>query len=181
MSSRSRGEELMDAFLDIMLPLPHIDNYRSDEWLRNPQTGWSLELDRFYPTLAVGFEFQGDQHYRATDLDSGRTQANDRIKRQLCKQAGVKIIMVKAIDLQASRMANRIKPAVRHYTQMRPGKHIPPWLAGLPIHDPKRTKSLNEEGIEYRAYLRERFPATVTARMKSTAKRAMLEPWQDKR
>lgn len=69
-------------------PLKKIDNYRPD-WLAG------LELDRFYPEIKVGIEFQGIQHFRPTEeLGQTREQFSrqlekDTLKRRLCEKGGV--------------------------------------------------------------------------------------------
>lgn len=67
-----------------------IYQYHTD-WLR------MQSLDIFIPSISVGIEYQGVQHYRAVDLFGGEDnfrhqQENDQKKRSLCKQNGVTLI-----------------------------------------------------------------------------------------
>jgi len=83
-------ERLRQLFSDLMFE----ENYRPD-WLRNPETGYNLELDFWIPDLSAGIEVQGIQHQQYTPFFH-RTEANfqaqlerDALKRQLCEQRGV--------------------------------------------------------------------------------------------
>lgn len=94
---KSYGETLMCKFLNILLPMPHIDNYRPD-WLQNPKSGLNLELDRYYPTLKAGFEYQGERHHQPTT----KRRQLDRLKVKLCQQNGVILIQVNPRDLHST-------------------------------------------------------------------------------
>ena len=64
--------------------------------------GWGLELDGFCEKLNMAFEYNGEQHYNKIDFfDGGQRietlQANDKIKKELCKKNNVKLIVVKFI------------------------------------------------------------------------------------
>ena len=54
-------------------------------------------LDIYIPSLAIGIEYQGKQHYAPIEHFGGEKhflhqQENDRKKRALCKEYGVKLI-----------------------------------------------------------------------------------------
>ena len=58
-----------------------------------------LRLDFYIPSLGIGIEVQGDQHYFVNDFFGGmktfkRQVKNDRRKRQWCKENGVKLISI---------------------------------------------------------------------------------------
>ena len=64
------------------------------KWLRNPKTGYPLELDYYIPELKIAFEVQGRQHYKAIDHWGGvenfqQVQERDQQKRTLCFMKGV--------------------------------------------------------------------------------------------
>src|SRR5574343_297453 len=82
----SKSELILKSILDKVLPEEfYIDNYRPD-WLQNPETGHNLELDRFYPNLKIGIEFNGPQHKKKNN----ESQWNrDKIKKHLCAKQGI--------------------------------------------------------------------------------------------
>jgi hypothetical protein len=68
-------------------------------WLKNPATGRPLELDGYSECLALAFEHNGRQHYRKTSLFSRGSrfdsiQRRDALKLRLCRERGVRLIVV---------------------------------------------------------------------------------------
>ena len=70
------------------------------EWLKNPKTNSSLELDGYNEKLQIAFEFNGPQHYvyypkfhKHYD-DFKEQQEKDYIKEITCKENGVTLISV---------------------------------------------------------------------------------------
>jgi hypothetical protein len=69
-------------------------------WLRYPLTGKNLELDGYNEELKVGFEYQGQQHYKfckhvhATQEDFEAQQARDEWKAEKCKELGITLIAI---------------------------------------------------------------------------------------
>ena len=85
----SYGESLLRSLLKRALPTyKSIYNYRGEE-LTNPETGKPLELDIYFPTIKLAFEFQGIQHKRDEDQ-----RDRDKIKRRICKGLGITVIEV---------------------------------------------------------------------------------------
>ena len=95
-----RGETLALVVLAELFP--------ADDWLRNTRPaflskgdGNKLELDGYSPSLALALEYQGKHHYgprsdSAADQEAHRkVLAHDALKRQLCKQAGVRLVAMK--------------------------------------------------------------------------------------
>lgn len=71
------------------------------KWLKNPKTGYPLELDCYYEKLKIAIEYQGPHHYKLVKkfhkngLESLKeVKEKDRIKKELCKQQGVRLICV---------------------------------------------------------------------------------------
>ena len=60
-------------------------------------------LDIFIPSLNVGIEYQGAQHYRAVELFGGEDGLRERKKldirkKRLCKENGIKLVEIKYTD-----------------------------------------------------------------------------------
>ena len=104
MLSKSRGEYLMFEYLELLFPdKAPFDNCRYS-WLANPVTGQHLEIDRYYPELRVGFEFQGEQHFRQVNGmgDYKHIVYLDKLKKRLCKQSKVLLVAIRPIDLRST-------------------------------------------------------------------------------
>eukprot|EP01124_Arcella_intermedia_P005423 TRINITY_DN13201_c0_g1_i2.p1 TRINITY_DN13201_c0_g1~~TRINITY_DN13201_c0_g1_i2.p1 ORF type:complete len:365 (-),score=76.33 TRINITY_DN13201_c0_g1_i2:29-1123(-) len=71
-----------------------VENDRS--LLCNPETGCPLEVDLYVPSEGIAFEFQGEQHYVQVRgfADVGRRKALDALKRELCRQKGVLLVVI---------------------------------------------------------------------------------------
>ncbi len=101
-TTTSKGELRLGQILQQIYPdHAFIHNYRPD-WLRNTliPNGRNLELDYYCEELKLGAEFQGKQHYEFIDkfhvhpIDVQYQIAKDRLKVKLCKQHGVKLLVV---------------------------------------------------------------------------------------
>jgi len=77
----------------------HFPSCRPD-FLKNPKTKRNLELDGYNKKLKLAFEYNGIQHYKFTPKfhksiqDLEKQQERDRLKQQLCKKHGIKLIVV---------------------------------------------------------------------------------------
>ena len=88
-SPKWKSEAQLYALVSSLYP-DAIYQYRC-EWLH------MQSLDIFVPSLSIGIEYQGIQHYKPIEHFGGedhfkQQQDNDRKKRELCKQNGVKLI-----------------------------------------------------------------------------------------
>lgn len=107
--SELTAKEIFDSYL---LGIQHLDNFRPD-WLEG------MELDRYYPTLGVAIEFQGDQHFRVVPgmhkgpADFQKQVDLDRRKRQICEQNGVKLYDITILDLDRFRVKDLMKKVAR--------------------------------------------------------------------
>ncbi len=69
-------------------------------WLRNPKTGYPMELDMYNDELKIAVEYNGIQHYRiAPPLTNNAEELQDLrerdiVKSQLCRDNGVKLIVI---------------------------------------------------------------------------------------
>ena len=73
-------------------------NTRPD-WLRNPETGYKMELDCYNEELGLAFELQGRQHYKPIKHWGGekgfaRTIRRDIHKRTECMKHGVELFRI---------------------------------------------------------------------------------------
>jgi len=165
----SRGERLMKAYLDEMLPgLTPLDNIRP-EWLINRRTGKRLELDRYYPEIQAAFEFHGDQHFRSVESFEGSVKYRvflDELKARLCREEGIKLVRVVASDLKYTRMKYKLKYSLKGHR-----RNLPPKLHGKgrrrAVGHTKKKKlralaALDKQATQYRRELEERYPETVT-------------------
>lgn len=102
----SKSELRLKVLLDKVLPTEeYMDNYRPD-WLKNPETGYNLELDRFYPNLKIGIEFNGPQHRKKNN----EAQWNrDRTKKHLCAKHGVIRLVFYANELNEQTVISKLK------------------------------------------------------------------------
>lgn len=70
------------------------------DWLRNPETGETLELDCYNEELRIAVEYNGEQHYKWPNFTNQTyTQflnqvRRDKLKRELCDKNGVYLIVV---------------------------------------------------------------------------------------
>ncbi len=112
-AAKHKGEYISKAWLSILVATDdYVDNARPS-FLKNPQTGEPLELDRWYPRLNVGFEYQGPQHFGPTKVYPGqdefnKTRTRDLLKLALCKENGIDLIYVTVEDLTLTRMLQRL-------------------------------------------------------------------------
>ena len=179
----SHGELLMKRFLDILLPFDHLDNDRPG-WLKG------LELDRYYPSLCVGFEFDGDYHLRPTEFspDVSSVRRRDKTKARLCWLNGVKLVRVEASDLEYTRLSSLLKRKSGFRVREKYGR------AGRPPRPSKRRKTprldrseeerlreLNKEAVAYRSYLNEAFAPHISSRRRRSSPRRNAEHFWDER
>ena len=104
----SYGQELCKEHLaNIIFDKPY-ENYRPD-WL------FGMELDFYYPDLGFAVEFNGDQHYYATSLspDPRAQMMRDRRKKAICKERGIDIVIITAINLCTESMRRKFKKRCR--------------------------------------------------------------------
>jgi len=70
------------------------------QWLKNPKTGFALELDGYNGDLKLAFEYQGSQHYeivqsfKMTEEVLEDSQYRDSVKMSLCESHGIQILEI---------------------------------------------------------------------------------------
>jgi hypothetical protein len=106
------GESIMREFLSLLVPTNECEDGARPGFLVNPATGERLELDRYYPLHRVAFEFNGKQHYeptgRFTREEVAAQKKRDRIKREICRQKGITLVVVHAEDLTLKGMLAKL-------------------------------------------------------------------------
>lgn len=108
------GEWLMRCMLDAMV----LDNDYSDNarpaWFVSGDGSGRYELDRWYRSARVAFEFQGPQHYRTGNMYvTNETELNERIHRDrlkagICNMEGIRLIQVTPTDLTFTRLRDKL-------------------------------------------------------------------------
>ena len=95
----SKGEQLCLEALREFFPDHTFKTVRPD-FLKNPQTGYNLELDLYCPELKLAIEYNGRQHYYYTPYIHGSVEEfnkqvyRDKLKNRLCKKHGITLITV---------------------------------------------------------------------------------------
>ena len=95
----SNGENMMrDLLENTIFPDKKFPTIRP-EFLRNPETGWPLELDCYNEEMKLAFEFQGVQHYESIRRFGGEKRfeqqhKKDQLKRELCLKEGIDLIEI---------------------------------------------------------------------------------------
>ena len=70
------------------------------DFLKDPKTKRNLEIDLYNDSLKLGIEYNGIQHYEYTPrfhkgyIDFRKQQERDILKKRLCKENGVILIVV---------------------------------------------------------------------------------------
>ena len=112
LKAESEGEAIMKEALSLLVDSRVFLDNASPSFLVNPDTGEQLEFDRYYPKDDVAFEFNGAQHYVATeryDEEAVRKQRlRDAAKRDICAREGIDLVVVRPQDLSLTTMLQKI-------------------------------------------------------------------------
>lgn len=113
--SRFLGEALMRAYLSLLVDSEAFEDNATPGFLVNPLTGEGMQFDRFYPP-DVAFEFNGPQHYGATERFSEATaagqRARDYMKLGICAERGIRLVVIHPEDLTLETMRRKIDPSL---------------------------------------------------------------------
>lgn len=91
----SYGEKLLRAYLKRCFPEEApVFNCRS-LGIVNPETGFPLEIDIYYPGLGIGFEFNGKQHKSCIEQ-----RERDKSKRKQCKEKRIELFEIWTATLE---------------------------------------------------------------------------------
>lgn len=142
----SYGQTLCRRYIEAMIQTRFYENYRPS-WL------FGMELDFYFPDHNLAIEFNGDQHYFATGLsdDPSAQRRRDLRKRYLCRDRGVKLIVLKAIDLVMCKFNQKFKRLI-------------------PMNRSLKLKKLDSEAKQYRSTLKENFNSPTAHRGKGKAR-----------
>ena len=107
--AKSKGQGIMQATIKRLSSDRSLIIDARPDFLKKKSTGALLEYDLYSAEYRVAFEFNGPQHYGATDLypDEGaanKLQDDDAMKQGLSLQNGVKLIIVRPEDLGVERL-----------------------------------------------------------------------------
>lgn len=122
------GEWLMKCLLDLLVSDTDYGDNARPSWLVSGEGSGRFELDRWYRSAKVAFEFQGIQHFRAgnafvTDENELRARIErDLRKAAICNTEGIRLIHVTASDLSFHRMRDKIEGLlpIAHLRESRP-------------------------------------------------------------
>lgn len=96
--SKHRGEGLMREFLSVLIDCEEFEDDAAPGWLVRPLSGEWLQLERFYGLRRVAFEFNGPQHYRATERFTAAEVAlqreRDYVKMGICAERGITLVVI---------------------------------------------------------------------------------------
>lgn len=112
-------------------------------FLKNPATGYKLELDGYCKELSLAFEYQGVQHYKNTptfhrfENSLSELKNRDELKKKLCKENGIELIEV-SYEIQIDSLSAFISTSLRK-------KHPNFKLKNIRISDLKMGKSKIEK------------------------------------
>lgn len=110
-----KGEALMQEYLSLLIESDQFTDNARPGFLVNPLTKARLELDRFYPP-GLAFEYNGNQHYRATgrfsQADVEAQRLRDLIKAGLCLYQGIQLVIIDAEDLSLEGVRNKIPACI---------------------------------------------------------------------
>ncbi len=129
------GQNLLREFLEALLPYPFVENCRP-HWLNG------LELDFYFDSLDLAFEFQGDQHYENVfgqeNLEA--QQRRDIQKADICEIMNVRLVHVRAYELSFKSLTKMISQHVGYRVMTRSTHEV--------------AKNLTKRAVSYRIRMR---------------------------
>ena len=93
-----RGEAIMREALSLIIDSDDFEDDASPGFLVNPHTDEEMEFDRYYPNNRVAFEFNGTQHYTATERYDEETVSRQRFRdaiiRDICAKRVMELVVI---------------------------------------------------------------------------------------
>lgn len=120
-----RGESLMREYLSLLVDDAQFEDDAAPGFLVNPMINQRLQFDRYYPPR-VAFEFNGPQHYVQTDRhpapEVAEQRARDLMKKGICQEEGIELVVVHASHLSLKRMQAKVGTLLplRHLSGLEP-------------------------------------------------------------
>lgn len=110
--AENKGEQILAEMCKVLVVRNNLQQNARPEFLTNVYTDKQLELDLFYPDK-VALEFNGPQHYGPTSIyddeeEIKKQKARDAIKKAVCEEEGIHLIIVHAEDLTFDRIRELI-------------------------------------------------------------------------
>jgi hypothetical protein len=96
---QSIGEQLCMTIIKELYPNNKFIKMRPD-WLKNPNTGWNMELNIYCDELKIAIEYNGKQHYEyveyfhRNEINFNKQRERDVLKNELCEKNDIKLITV---------------------------------------------------------------------------------------
>jgi hypothetical protein len=87
-------EHLSQVLQQIFPDVPFTSNFRHSQIRLDGNR--QLELDIYYPSLSLAFEYQGRQHFEQTPvhMDTALVHSADQAKQQQCRKLGITLISI---------------------------------------------------------------------------------------
>jgi hypothetical protein len=106
--------------IDIIAGILKTDNvirYKSWSWLKSPVSGYSMNVDAFFPDFNLAVEYQGLQHFEPVDYFGGEIsfkeqKVRDKRKKELLLEHEIMLVEVKENELSKKCIINKINNMV---------------------------------------------------------------------
>lgn len=155
----SYGQTLLRKYLKAAIPFDFIENSRPDFMM-------GLEFDFYYPEHKLAFEFNGDQHYFKTDFgDPSKQKFNDARKYRLCKDHGITMVTLEAIDLEYTKLNGKIN-RLNIFNTKKLREHVKTVKVEL--------RAFNKEATDYRKTLISSYNAPSARKHGSAVRQAAI-------
>jgi len=106
-----RRQRLVYDMIKSIFPDNQIIWEKNFDWLVSPKTGMPLRIDIYIEDLSLAIEYMGEQHYRKSFYGKdtfNRIKYNDKMKRKICKENGVKVIDIKYTWMETEKEVKEI-------------------------------------------------------------------------
>lgn len=84
----SKMEQIAREYFKYCYPSEEVIYNHRPDWLKNPNTGFNLELDIYFPNMGVAFEINGAMHNLTKQIE------RDEIKQRLCIENQIELVSI---------------------------------------------------------------------------------------